>query len=405
MPTFLSDTDRARGGARTYSRSDYADYLRKFEMPEFQSERETKYRFMTPESISQYAAGLNPRPATPGLPSTQEERDAQRWRELQSSQEGALAPGGSPAPGSVVAQLLQGTERRGAETKPPATLSPAAAPSAWGGTMRPLAIPKGTSLLEMKQMYGGVENDPVLAARREEYDRNLADYLRQVPTWQSREEYEGGLASLPGAGQEILGHIQQRAMENMPTTMRQEWEQKEAIRTATSKKLTEAAATEAAYQEFLKTATPDQVKAFHEDYQRTPEGWKPVRVTPLEKQIAAETAAGQRATPEQKKVWEKDYELTPEGKWRKKVSGGLETLNALIMNRPGVNGHGNNPFRGGTEEGPPPFDSAQGRPAEREKPPAESAAPMAARAYEGRTATNPQTGQKVVFRNGRWEPQ
>jgi hypothetical protein len=32
MPTNLTDEDRAAGGARTYSRSDYADYLRKGNM-------------------------------------------------------------------------------------------------------------------------------------------------------------------------------------------------------------------------------------------------------------------------------------------------------------------------------------------------------------------------------------
>jgi len=382
------------GGGMRPSRNELNNYLRTSDIPEYQ-QGDARYRLLTPEVNSARQGpypgkwlGASPQEVVPGqvpgLPGVTQ---------------------GTPPGRTVVEQLLQGSDRRGAETaRPPAPL-PAAAPSAWGGTMRPLAIPKGTSLLEMKQMYGGVENDPVLAARREEYDRNLADYLRQVPAWQSREEYEGGLASLPGAGAEILGHIQQRAIENMPVPMRQEWEQKEATRTATSKKLTEAAATEAAYREFLKTATPDQVKAFHQDYQRTPDGWKPVRVTPLEKQIAAEAAAGQRATPEQKKVWEKDYELTPEGKWRKKVTAGDQVLATILANRPGVNGHGNNPFRGGAEESPPP--------AERETPPAGPvpgttpgvSAPTAGQTYEGRTATNPQTGQKVVFRNGRWEPQ
>jgi len=258
-----------------------------------------------------------------------------------------LRPDGYGGQGSMVDQLLAGgasSGERGASGAPPA----GPAPSAWGGTMRPLAIPKGTSLLEMKQMYGEYENDPVLAARRVEYDRNLAEYLRNPPAWQNREEFESSLASIPGAGQEILGHIQARAFENMPLAMRQEWEQKEMVRAATTKELTKAAANEASYQNFLKTATPDQVVQFHENYERTPDGWKPVRMMPWEKEIAAEAAFKKRATPDQLKQAQDDFELSPSGKWVKKASNmnPMEALSVILANnKAGGNGQGINPFR------------------------------------------------------------
>jgi len=140
----------------------------------------------------------------------------------------------------------------------------------------------------MRQMYGGIEGDPVLAARRAEYDRNLAEYLRQVPAWQSREEFERGLATLPGAGQEILGHIQRRAVENMPAPFVREWEEKEATRAATGKALVEAATREATYQDWKSKAPPEQKAVFYENYEQTPDGWKrkpPPHVTVEEKRV------------------------------------------------------------------------------------------------------------------------
>lgn len=79
--TTLSDSDRTAGGARTYSRSDYADYLRKRDMPEYQQERDTKYRFMTPELIDEYVSSVNPRENIPvGAAVSMQERDARKWK-------------------------------------------------------------------------------------------------------------------------------------------------------------------------------------------------------------------------------------------------------------------------------------------------------------------------------------
>ena len=78
--TSLSDADRTAGGADTYSRSDYADYLRKRKMPEYQTERDTKYRFMTPELVDKYARSVCPRENIPaGVAVTTQERDASEW--------------------------------------------------------------------------------------------------------------------------------------------------------------------------------------------------------------------------------------------------------------------------------------------------------------------------------------
>ena len=78
--TSLSDVDRTAGGAATYSRSDYADYLRKRKMPAYQTERDTKYRFMTPELIDEYARSICPRENIPaGVAVTTQERDAREW--------------------------------------------------------------------------------------------------------------------------------------------------------------------------------------------------------------------------------------------------------------------------------------------------------------------------------------
>jgi hypothetical protein len=173
-------------------------------------------------------------------------------------------------------------------------------------------------------MYGGYENDPVLAERTKEYDRNLADYLRQrPPTWQNRAEYERELATLPGAGAEILGHIQQRAVENMPTELRREWEQSEASRQATMKAITAATANEAAFRHFETTADAKDVAAFKEHYERTPEGWKPVRMTPWEKMQAMReqfyTALKDR--PEEIAKFEKEFMATPDGFKRRQAPG------------------------------------------------------------------------------------
>jgi len=190
---------------------------------------------------------------------------------------------------SVVQQLLQGppVEARGAGSVERGAVpagAPAAPVTSWGGVMRPLEIPAGTSLLDMKQQFSDIEGDPALAARKAEYDRNLAEYMRQrPPTWQSRADYERELARIPGAGAEILGHIQQRAVENMPGPLAQDWKREQATREATTKAMASAAASKASFEAFEKTASKEQLQQFKEHYELTPDGWKPVKLTPWEK--------------------------------------------------------------------------------------------------------------------------
>lgn len=238
-------------------------------------------------------------------------------------------PQNMPPAGGIVEQLLKGPPV--ADKTSGDLAAPAAAVSGFGGTMRPIELAPGTDLLTMKQLYTGTENDPVLAERRAEFDRNLTGFLKR-PDWKSRAEYEQGIARIPGAGQEILGHIQQRALENMPAPMVQEWEQTQATRVATAKTLTAAAADEAAYQQFLKTATPEQVAQFHEGYERTPSGWKPARQTAIEKNTAAYENFIKTATPEEITQFKKDYERIPTG-WRKKVSSFDEIMKTMATTK------------------------------------------------------------------------
>lgn len=165
-------------------------------------------------------------------------------------------------------------------------------PMAWGGVMRPVTLRPGESLLEARTAFTGIEGDPALAERKAEFDRNLPEFLQRP--FSSREQFERDITRLPGAGQEILGHIQQRAAESMPASFAQELAQTRAKREAATKAMAGAAGSEAAYQEFKRTATPEQLARFEEDYERTPEGWKPARMTPWEKASAAEEAFKQR---------------------------------------------------------------------------------------------------------------
>jgi len=226
------------------------------------------------------------------------------------------------APVSMVDQMLAGPPGRGQGKEVRATevrgQTEGMGPSGFGGTMRPINLPAGTDLLAVKAPLTGVEDDPVLATRRQEFDRNLVDYLRR-PDWKSREEYERGLTQIPGAGQEIMAHIQQRAMENMPTGMRQEWEQTEANRVASAKALSAAAASEAAYQRFMNTpnVTEAQRTAFHENFERTPEGWKPAKLSSWEKREMSMKNFMETASPAAIAEYEKEYMMTPEGSRRR----------------------------------------------------------------------------------------
>ena len=441
--TNLTDEERALGGARTYSQADMADYLRKRDMPEYQQERDTKYRFMTPQVIDQYTRNMNPRDTIPmGIGASMQERDARMWRTEQSA---------GPAPGSVVGQMLAGT-KTDAGQQTPTGVAPA---TAWGGTMRPISLAPGENLLDKPPPYTGVENDPVLAERRAEFDRNLPEYLQRP--FQSRADFERGITQIPGAGQEILGHIQQRAMESMPAGMREEWQQSQANRAAIQKEQTAMAAQNAAYQNFQKTATPEQQALFNKNYENTPMGWKKITRTPEEKRASAITAIEETAAAEYANMGpdEEMYDLTggqigalPKIVKMNKTMGKTMAANPLagIMKPyvpPGVpprvapapieDKRGffarNNPFQGsgsapsvaqGATPGAPPAAAptipttapAQAPAQIPEAPPPAPegsgyiAAPGKTVSYnmEGRVAKHPQTGHRIIFRNGKWEP-
>jgi len=409
--------DTTPRSARNYSRSDFEDFMRKRDMPEFQTERETRYRFMTPGVVDRYVTGMNPRKNIPmGESASTPERDAGAYR-------------AAPPAGSMVTQLLEGPPVGGEEKHLPATTGgqPPAGPahmpvSSWGGTMRPVTLPQGANLLELKPTMTGVENDPVLVERKAEFDRNLPDFLRRP--FKSRAEFEQGITQLPGAGEEILAHIQQRATENMPPGMRQEWEETVGTRTAIQKETIAAGARDAAYQHFLKTAKPEQISQFHESHELTPAGWEKARQTPEEKK-AAQRAAIERQAAEQYPTLGPDEEMYDLSGGQigvlpkivvlnKKQAGSMMLMNPQI--KPYV------PLGATRQAAPPPVEEdnrgwlarmLKPKTTGNQAPPApgvsgtpgsaEAATPGGA-SMEGRTATHPQTGQKIIFRNGKWEP-
>ena len=337
-----------------------------------------------------------------------------------------VAPGTPTAPGGgMVDQLLQGPPVGGEKANNSTPTSPPV--SSWGGTMRPVTLPQGVNLLELKPIMTGVENDPVLVERKAEFDRNLPDFLRRP--FKSRAEFEQGITQLPGAGEEILAHIQQRATENMPPGMRQEWEETVGTREAIQKETIAAGARDAAYQHFLKTAKPEQISQFHESHELTPAGWEKARQTPEEKK-AAQRAAIERQAAEQYPTLGPDEEMYDLSGGQigvlpkivvlnKKQAGSMMLMNPQI--KPYV------PLGATRQAAPPPVEEdnrgwlarmLKPKTTGNQAPPApgvsgtstagSTSSPQAATpggaSMEGGTATHPQTGQKIIFRNGKWEP-
>jgi hypothetical protein len=135
----------------------------------------------------------------------------------------------------------------------------------------------------------GVENDPVLGVRKQEFDKQFVEFMKE-PYWQSRAEYEQGVMRLPGAGAEIMGHIQQRAAAGMPAGMREEFAQEQAVRTAGIQDAAAAARQDAQLKRYLETATPEQKAEFDQNYQLGPDGkYRPIKMSPAEK-VAAQNA-------------------------------------------------------------------------------------------------------------------
>ena len=255
-------------------------------------------------------------------------------------------PAGMPAAGgSVVDELLRGGRRGAGPAAAVPGMAPVrptesaaagpVAPSGWSGTMRPIRLAPGESLLERPRGYTGREGDAgVLGARAEQFDRNFANYLR-AGGWRSREEFERGAAALPGAGEEILGHVQARVAEAMPASMREELALEQVNRQALRREAAEGVMQEARLARYLEGASPEEVAAFHKNYQPVPGGGFR-KITQPGNAISDEEYRewAVRVSPEEKAEFLKNYVNTPAG-WKSKRGGGLSEEELIAMWRGG----------------------------------------------------------------------
>jgi hypothetical protein len=425
------------GGERTYSRRDYEDYLRKAHNPAFATERETKYRHMTPQGVAGYLQGVSPRADIPmGVPASQAERDASRVLETGRGPMGGELPAAAAGGRSVVQELLaggppgrktgDGERRTGEEAPPPEPVT------GWGGTMR--SIPRDTGLFGTTPQFGPhVGHERTLQSHRERFDRNLAELLHQRGPggWQSREEYEREIAGMPSAGQEILPHVQRRALESMPVGFRSEMERQQMMGEAETKALAQAGAREAVERQWMESAPKEAVETYESLYTPTPMG--PQRIREPRSEVSEDEY--QRFVDTQSKdvvnEFKRSYIRTPTGWARKPRMGMADTFRDAMATQdmtpeertqyyvdmygvgrsPGATPGGGVPGESDLGARPPPDTedrlSLFGRlkrqllpqPAGAERP----AGDVAGVPIEGQTAVNPQTGERLIFRNGKWE--
>ncbi len=269
---------------------------------------------------------------TPALPGTSMVDELLRGKPISSAAAGIpVGPGaGSGAQAAGIATgpgAGPGAQAAGITTGP--------GPSGWGGAMTGIRLTPGESLLERPRGYTGREGDAgVLGARAEQFDRNFANYLR-AGGWRSREEFERGAAALPGAGEEILGHVQARVAEAMPASMREELALEQVNRQALRREAAEGVMQEARLARYLEGASPEEVAAFHKNYQPVPGGGFR-KITQPGNAISDEEYRewAVRVSPDEKKEFLANYVNTPRG-WVSKRAGGVDMIEALESIMPG----------------------------------------------------------------------